>query len=62
MALGGSGKRGGARTIYLLLPELPCIVFVLLYTKGEADNISAAGKGFLRKASAEIKTNQHLIP
>ena len=62
MKLAGRGKSGSARAIYLLLPELPCIVFFLLYTKGEADTISSAGKVFLRKAALETKTHQHLIP
>ena len=62
MALTGGGKSGGARAVYLLLPELPAVVFVLLYTKREADTISPAGKDFLRKAAADLKAKQHLLP
>lgn len=62
MALGRGGKSGGARVVYLFLPELPAIVFVLLYTKREADTISPAGKDFLRKAAANLKAQAHLLP
>lgn len=62
MAIGRGGKSGGARVVYLLLPELPAIVFVLLYTKREADTISAQGKDFLRKAAVLLKAQQHLLP
>lgn len=62
MALEHGGKSGGARVVYLILPELPCIVLTLLYTKREADTISAAGKEFLRQAAAELKAKQHLLP
>ena len=62
MAIGHGGKSGGARVVYLFLPELPCIVFVLLYTKREADTISPAGKDFLRQAAADLKAQQHLLP
>ena len=62
MKLAGRGKSGSARVIYLLLPELPCIVFFLVYTKGGADTISPAGKAFLRKVAAETKAHQQFIP
>ncbi len=62
VALARTDKSGGARAVYLLLPELPCIAFVLLYTKREEDTISPAGKDFLRAAAAELKAKQHLLP
>ena len=62
MALPGRGKSGGARVIYLYLPVRGRIVFFLVFTKNQSPNVSAAGKAVLRKAAAELKAVEHLIP
>ncbi len=62
MAMAGRGKRGSARVIYLYLPNRVCIVMFYLFTRGDSPNISDAGKAILRKAAADIKSSQHLIP
>ncbi len=36
----GQGKRGGLRVIYLLIPELEMAVFVDVYDKDEADDLT----------------------
>ena len=55
MKLLGRGKSGGARVIYLHLPKTSRIVFFFAFTKGEAENISAEGKKFLRNKVQQIK-------
>ena len=62
MALPGRGKSGGARVIYLFLPVRNRIVFFHVFTKNQSPNISDAGKAVLRKAAAELKAVEHLIP
>ncbi len=62
MAMPGKGKSGGARVIYLYLPNRPCIIMFYLFTKSDSPNISDAGKAVLRMMASEFKTNQHLIP
>ena len=55
MALAGMGKRGGARIIYLRLPEHHTIVFFYVYTKGEMDDLRPQQLKRLRDAVAIIK-------
>lgn len=55
MALAGRGKRGGARVIYLHLPEHEVIVLFYAYTKAENENIGAEALSRLRAAVALIK-------
>jgi hypothetical protein len=42
MALPGRGKSGGARVLYLWFPRHETIIFYLVYTKGDAENIPPA--------------------
>jgi hypothetical protein len=60
--LPGRGKSSGARVIYLLLPEIPCIVFIYLYAKARKTDLTAAEKSTLRQVADDLKANQHLIP
>jgi len=44
MALPGMGKSGGARVVYLYLHDRGTIYLIYVFTKGAAENLSAAGK------------------
>jgi hypothetical protein len=55
MALPGSGKSGGARAIYLRVPEVNTIVFVAIYTKADKTNLTAAECAVLRMLASQIK-------
>lgn len=55
MALAGMGKRGGARIIYLRMPEYQTVVFFYLYTKGEMDDLDSKQLRRLREAVEIIK-------
>lgn len=55
LAISGRGKSGGARVIYLRVPEAEAIVFVTLYTKAEKSDLSPSEKTTLRTISAQIK-------
>ena len=55
MAAKGKGKSGGARVIYLHIPDRDRIYLLLLFTKGEAANLSAAGKKAVRELAENIK-------
>ena len=41
MALPGRGKSGGARILYLWFPRHETIVFYLIYSKGDLENVAA---------------------
>lgn len=43
-ALGGRGKRGGARVIYYLWTARDCCYLVFAYAKSERDDLTAAGE------------------
>lgn len=58
MAAKGKGTRGGARVLYLYLPNRDLIYLLYLFTKGEAENISADGKKAVRQLAEQIK-NEH---
>ncbi len=49
------GKRGGARIIYLHVPEVDWIFFVDIYSKSEKDDLSAAEKKMLKRLAEEFK-------
>ncbi|MGH6894635.1 MAG: type II toxin-antitoxin system RelE/ParE family toxin [Dongiaceae bacterium] len=49
------GKSGGARVIYYTYDELQPIFALLIYGKGEADDLTADEKRTLSKIAAEIK-------
>jgi hypothetical protein len=49
MAARGKGKSGGARVIYLYLRHRQRIYLLYLFTKGDAANLSPAGKKTMRE-------------
>ena len=55
MALAGRGKRGGARVIYLHLPQHDLIVLFYAYTKAASENLTGDQLRRLRTAAALIK-------
>lgn len=57
MKLPGRGKSGGARVIYLWLPEARRIVLFMLYTKAKQANIPPAILARLRAAVETIKAH-----
>jgi len=59
MALPGRGKSGGARVVYLYLQDRDTIYLIYVFTKGDADNLSAAGKKAVRELAQEIKNEYH---
>jgi hypothetical protein len=59
LALPGRGKRGGARVVYLYPENRDTIYLIYIFTKGEADNLSAAGKTAVRELAQQIKQEYH---
>jgi len=55
MALPGRGKSGAARVLYLWLPHHDTIVFYLVYTKGEMENVPAAEMKAIKYEVQRIK-------
>ena len=55
MALGGRGKSGGARVIYLHLPEHHIIYFFLLFRKSDTANLSKSQRNQLGAIAEQIK-------
>ncbi len=55
MALHGRGKSGGARVCYLYLKQNDLIYLLYVFTKGDADNLSADGKNAMRLLAQQIK-------
>src|SRR4051812_1723557 len=55
MAARGKGKSGGARVIYLYLRHRQRIYLLYLFTKGDAANLSAAGKKTMRELAQQIR-------
>lgn len=53
----GKGKRGGARIIYLLIPNPGLIYLFYAYTKGDITDLSSDQKKRLREAVEDIKTH-----
>jgi mRNA-degrading endonuclease RelE of RelBE toxin-antitoxin system len=51
----GKGKRGGARIIYLLIPNHELIYLFYAYTKGDITDMSSEQKKRLAKAVEQIK-------
>ena len=51
----GKGKRGGARVIYLSIPELQRIYFVTIYGKNERDDLTEKEKKILAALASRIK-------
>ncbi|HEV8059572.1 MAG TPA: type II toxin-antitoxin system RelE/ParE family toxin [Gemmataceae bacterium] len=52
----GKGKRGGARVIYLHVPEANRFYMLDIYGKDEKDDLSAYEKKELRILAEELKT------
>ena len=55
MSLFGKGKSGGARVCYLYLKQNDVIYLLYVFTKGDADNLSADGKKAMRVLAQHIK-------
>jgi hypothetical protein len=52
----GKGKRGGARAIYLHVPQAKRFYMLDIYGKDEKDDLSTDEKKLLRKLSEQLKT------
>jgi len=52
----GKGRRGGARVIYLYIPEVDRIDLVAIYGKNEQDDLTAKEKRVLKALATEAKT------
>lgn len=59
MALAGRGKSGGARIIYLYLRHRDTIYLIYVFTKGDAANLSLAGKKTMREIAQKIRSQSH---
>lgn len=57
MALGGHGKSGGARVIYLHLPEHHIFYLFLLFKKSDRANLSKAQRNRLGLLADQIKAS-----
>jgi hypothetical protein len=55
MAVKGKGTSGGARIIYLYIPNRHLIYLLTLFTKNDAANLSAEGKKAVRTLAEAIK-------
>lgn len=51
----GQGKRGGARVIYLHVPEVKRFYLLDIYGKTEKDDLTAAEKKVLAKLAADYR-------
>ena len=51
----GKGKRGGARVIYLYVPEAKWFFLLDIYGKDEKDDLTANEKKALREVVTELK-------
>jgi putative transcriptional regulator len=49
------GKRGGARVIYLHIPEAAQFLMIDIYSKGDKDDLTPAEKKDLRELAREYK-------
>jgi hypothetical protein len=54
VALPGRGKRGGARVLYYYVVTSQLVFLLLVYAKGDADDLSEAGKRYLRMRAREM--------
>ncbi|MBI2497747.1 MAG: type II toxin-antitoxin system RelE/ParE family toxin [Opitutae bacterium] len=55
MALAGKGRSGGARVIYLYLPQHHTVIFFYIYTKAKSENLTSDQERRLRAAVETIK-------
>jgi mRNA-degrading endonuclease RelE of RelBE toxin-antitoxin system len=51
----GKGKRGGLRIIYFYVPEAQMILFVKVYDKDEADNLTAYERKLLTALAEDLR-------
>lgn len=51
----GKGKRGGARVIYLYVPETQQFFMIDIYSKDEKDSLTVAEKKTLAGLAAQLK-------
>lgn len=56
MRLVGGGKSGGARVIYLYLPEHAVIFLATLYKKSKQENLAEHEKQALKQIAHDLKT------
>ena len=52
----GKGKRGGARVIYLHVPEADWIFLLDIYSKAEKDDLAAEEKKLLRRLAEQFRS------
>lgn len=55
MGAQGKGTSGGARVLYLHIPNRDLIYLLTLFTKGDAANLSSDGKKAVRQLAEQIK-------
>ena len=55
MALQGRSRAGGARVIYLYLPQHHTVIFFYIYTKAKSENLTPDQEKRLRAAVETIK-------
>ena len=55
MAIPGRGKSGGARILYLWFPRHGAVVFYLIYTKGEMEDVPRAQMKAIKHEVQRIK-------
>ena len=55
MALQGRSRSGGARVIYLYLPQHHAVIFFYVYTKAKSENLTPDQEKRLRAAVETIK-------
>jgi hypothetical protein len=55
MALRGRSRAGGARVIYLYLPQHQIVIFFYIYTKAKSENLTSDQEKRLRTAVETIK-------
>jgi hypothetical protein len=55
MALRGRSRAGGARVIYLYLPQHDAVIFFYIYTKAKSENLTPDQEKRLRAAVETIK-------
>lgn len=60
MRLAGGGKSGGARVIYLYLPEHDVIFFGALYKKSKQENLTEDEKQRLKHTAQRLKAHYKL--
>jgi hypothetical protein len=56
IAARSKGKRGGARVLYLLLPQSGVIYLIYVYSKGAMNDLSHDQKRQMRRLAEEIKS------